>query len=157
TWTNVQTGNMKDLKVHPTNPNILYAVTPNTFYKSVDGGNTFSNVGVGVGLPTGTNRLVIDVTPANPQVIYVLAADTDYSYKGLYKSTNAGLSFVTASTSDTVGDIFESSQAWFDMAMAVSDSNEHEVYVGVLNIWKSSNSGRSEEHTSELQSRENLV
>lgn len=141
TWTNVQTGNMKDLKVHPTNPNILYAVTPNTFYKSVDGGNTFSNVGVGVGLPTGTNRLVIDVTPANPQVIYVLAADTDYSYKGLYKSTNAGLSFVTASTSDTVGDIFESSQAWFDMAMAVSDSNEHEVYVGVLNIWKSSNSG----------------
>ena len=40
-------------------------------------------------------------------------------------------------------DIYESSQAWFDLAFAVSDTNENEIYSGVLNIWKSSDGGNN--------------
>lgn len=138
-WTNTLSGNIKDIKLNPANPDTIYAVTPNSFYKSTDGGNTFSQVVFGV--PTGSSRLVIDVTPANPSVVYLLSAESDYSFKGLYKSTDSGSSFFTVSTVASVGDIFESSQAWFDMALAVSDANEDEVYVGVLNIWKTTNSG----------------
>lgn len=139
TWTNKLSGNIKDIKLHPTIPNIIYAVTPSTFYRSLDGGESFFQLTNGV--PSGSSRLVIDVTPDSPNVVYLLAAESDASFKGLYKSSNAGSSFSTVSTFATVGDIFESSQAWYDMALAVSDTNENEVYVGVLNIWKTTNSG----------------
>ena len=39
--------------------------------------------------------------------------------------------------------IFNSTQAWYDLALAVSDTDEDELYVGVLDIWKSSNGGDS--------------
>lgn len=144
-WTNnngTNNLNIKDIKIHPTNPNVIYAVTPNNFYKSTDGGNNF-NIVIGQGLPTSSNRLVIDVTPNNPNVVYVLSANNSWGFQGLYKSTNQGSSFVLRASQATVGDIFESTQAWYDMAMAVSDVNEDEVYVGVLNVWKTSNSGQN--------------
>ena len=80
--------------------------------------------------------MVIDVTPANPNVVYVLAANPGNGFRGLYKSTDAGLSFSTVATPGSVGNIFESTQAWFDLALAVSDTNENEIYTGVLNVWK---------------------
>ena len=43
----------------------------------------------------------------------------------------------TAETSD----IFTSSQAWFDLALSVSDTDENTLFVGVLNIWKSTDGG----------------
>ncbi len=138
-WTNTLSGNIKDIKIKPGDPNVVYAVSQSTFYTSLDGGITFSSSGSG--LPTSSGRLVIDVTPSNPNVVYVLSATTGYGFQGLYKSTNSGISFSTAATSGTVGDIFESTQAWFDMALAVSDSDENEIYTGVLNVWKSTNGG----------------
>ena len=138
-WSNTLSGNIKDIKIKPGDPNVVYAVSQSTFYTSLDGGITFSSSGSG--LPTSSGRLVIDVTPSNPNVVYVLSATTGYGFQGLYKSTNSGISFSTAATSGTVGDIFESTQAWFDMALAVSDSDENEIYTGVLNVWKSTNGG----------------
>ena len=138
-WTNTLSGNIKDIKIKPGDPNVVYAVSQSTFYTSLDGGITFSSSGSG--LPVSSGRLVIDVTPANPNVVFVLSATTGYGFQGLYKSTNSGISFSTAATSGTVGDIFESTQAWFDMALAVSDSDENEIYTGVLNVWKSTNGG----------------
>lgn len=134
--------NVKDIKIHPTNSNIIYAVTSNRFYKSTDGGDNF-NIIIGHGLPTGANRMVIDVTPDNPDVVYLLSANNSWRFQGLYKSTNQGADFTVVASQTSVGDIFESTQAWYDMAMAVSDVNEDEVYVGVLNVWKTSNSGQS--------------
>ena len=41
------------------------------------------------GLPLANiSRLVIDVTPANPNVVYVLAADNANGFKGIYKSSD---------------------------------------------------------------------
>ncbi|WP_223032166.1 T9SS type A sorting domain-containing protein [Hanstruepera marina] len=142
-WTNsngTDNLNIKDIKVHPTNPNIIYAVTTNRFYKSTNGGDTF-NVIIGHGLPTSSARMVIDITPDNPDVVYLLTANNSWGFQGLYKSTNEGADFTTVANQTSVGDIFESTQAWYDMALAVSDVDEDEVYVGVLNVWKTSNSG----------------
>lgn len=138
-WTNTLSGNIKDIKIKPGDPNIVYAVSSNTFYRSIDGGVSFT--AISAGLPVSSGRLVIDVTPDNPNVVYVLSATTGNGFQGIYKSTDSGVSFLTAATSGTVGDIFESPQAWYDMALAVSDTNEDEIYTGVLNIWKSTNGG----------------
>lgn len=138
TWTNNLNGNVKDLKLKPGNPNIVYAVTNNRFYRSTNGGNSFTMITSG--MPTNSGRLIIDVTPANPEYVYVLSARTNWSHQGLYKSTNSGINFTV--TENTV-DIFEANQAWFDLALAVSDTNPEEVYTGVLNIWKSSDGGNN--------------
>lgn len=138
TWTRKLTGNVKDIKLKPGNPDVIYAVTPNRFYRSTNAGENF--VEITSGMPANSGRLIIDVTPANPEYVYVLSANTNWSHQGLYKSTNSGLSFVR--TLNNV-DIFEADQAWYDLALAVSDTNAEEVYTGVLNIWKSTNGGNS--------------
>lgn len=138
TWSNNLSGNVKDLKLKPGNPNIVYAVTNNRFYRSTNGGNSFTLISSG--MPANSGRLIIDVTPANPEYVYVLSARTNWSHQGLYKSTNSGINFNI--TQNTV-DIFEANQAWFDLALAVSDTNPEEVYTGVLNVWKSSDGGNN--------------
>lgn len=129
-------GNIRDIKLKPGDPNTVYAVTSNDFFKSTNGGTSFSLSDTG--LPISSGRLVIDVTPANPNVVYVASATTQNGYGGIFKSTNSGDSFTQ--TANTVN-IYESTQAWFDFALAASDTNENEIYMGVLNIWKSSNGG----------------
>ncbi len=138
-WSNTLSGNIKDIKIKPGDPLTVYAVTSNTFYKSNDGGNSFSPITTG--LPVNSGRLVIDVTPVNANVVYVLSSTSGNGFQGIYKSIDSGSSFSTAATSATVGDIFESTQAWYDMALAVSDIDENEIYTGVLNVWKSTDGG----------------
>ncbi|MFH4964710.1 T9SS type A sorting domain-containing protein [Gaetbulibacter sp. M235] len=151
TWSNtngLQGLNIKDIKLKPGDPNTIYAVSENTFYVSTDGGNSFSVSGTG--LPASSGRLVIDVTIDNSSVVYVLSSATDNSFQGLYKSVDSGINFykkdatVPATIEGYDDNLFDkSSQSWFDMALAVSNTNEDEVYVGVLNIWKSTNGGTS--------------
>lgn len=150
TWSNQNSGglsngtaglNIKDIKLHPTNPDIIYAASNNRIYKSTNGGENFNLVSNGLPLSTEVSRYVIDVTPANSDVVYALAADSSNDFLGLYKSSDLGNTFSTVATQATVGDIFESPQAWYDMAMTISDTNEDEVYTGVLNVWKTTDSG----------------
>ncbi|WGD35657.1 T9SS type A sorting domain-containing protein [Olleya sp. YS] len=132
--------NIRDIKIKPNNPNTLYAVSSNRFYRSTNGGESFTLAGTG--LPTsGISRYVIDVTPANPNVVYVLASNNSYGFAGVFKSTNSGLTFTQVASLANNGDIFESTQSWYDLAFAVSDTNENEIYTGVLNIWKGTVSG----------------
>lgn len=137
-WTNVLSGNIKDIKLKPGDPNTIYAVSASSFYKSTDGGSVFTTVTSG--LPASSGRLLIDVTPANSAYVYVLSATTGNAFQGLYRSVNSGASFTkTSSTTD----IFESTQAWYDMALAVSSTNAEVVFTGCLNVWKSLNGGTS--------------
>ncbi|HKJ07353.1 MAG TPA: hypothetical protein VJ970_07810, partial [Flavobacteriaceae bacterium] len=140
-WTLKQSGNIIDLKLKPGDPNVIYCVTNDDFYKSTDAGENFTKITSN--LPTSSGRFVIDVTEANPEVVYLLSAKTqqeEYVYQGLYKSVDSGDTFTK--TANTV-DILESNQAWFDLALAVSDTNENELYTGCLNIWKSTSGGAS--------------
>jgi photosystem II stability/assembly factor-like uncharacterized protein len=138
TWIKTQAGSIRDLKIKPGDPNTIYAVSSSTFYKSIDAGDTFTTLSTG--LPASSGRLVIDVTPANSDVVYVVSATSGNGYQGIYKSSDSGDTFTQKA--NTV-DIFESTQSWYDLALAVSDTNENEIYVGVLNIWKSIDGGDS--------------
>jgi len=146
TWIQRISGHIWDMKLKPGDPNTIYAVSSTNFYKSTNSGTTFTIQTTP--WPTNTFRLAIDVTPANTSVVYVLSSHPyyesenplNYDYEGLYKSTDSGSTFTkTLNTTN----IFESTQSWFDMALAVSDTNEDEVYVGVLNIWKTIDGGDS--------------
>ncbi|WP_298549119.1 starch-binding protein [uncultured Aquimarina sp.] len=136
TWVKTLSGNIKDIKIKPGDTNVVYAATSNTFYKSTDGGNSF--FAIRNGLPANSSRLVIDITPANPEYVYLLSADFNRSFQGLYKSTDGGSNFTK--TQETIN-IFESTQSWYDLALAVSDQDPNVVFVGCLNVWKSVNGG----------------
>ncbi len=138
TWTRTQIGNIRDLKVKPGDTNTIYAVTSSKFYKSTDAGDSFTEITAG--LPISSGRLVIDVTPANPALVYLVSAKTDDLYQGVYKSVDSGTTFTKQANTTN---IFENTQSWYDLALAASDTDENEIYVGVLNIWKSSDGGGS--------------
>ena len=143
TWTVEQTGDFSQgsVRFKPNNPTIVYATINNRFYKSTDTADTFTNTATGLSAPATTGRLILDVTPADENYVYVLSVNTganNYSLNGIYRSVNSGTSFTK--TSGTT-DVLESSQGWYDLALAVSSTNKDLIFTGCLNIWKSTNGG----------------
>nr|WP_294933624.1 T9SS type A sorting domain-containing protein [uncultured Flavobacterium sp.] len=138
TWTNEQAGNFAQgsIRVKPGDSNTVYAVSNNRFYRSTNAGDTFTVVTTG--LPLNSGRFILDVTPANANYVYILSATTAGALQGIYRSVNGGTNWTK--TSGTT-DIFESTQSWYDLALAVSDTNADEIYTGCLNVWKSTNGG----------------
>ncbi len=140
TWTVMLAERITDFQLKPGDSNTIYAVDSNTVYRTIDGGATFETINDGV-IPDNGGRMVIGVTPAAPETVYICVADVisrGSSFLGLFKSTDSGDTFVQTAETD---DIFGSSQAWFDFAIAVSPTNPDEIYVGVLDIWKSTDGG----------------
>ena len=135
-WNQTLAGNMRDMKLKPGDPNTIYAASSNTFYKSTNGGDSFTPSTSG--LPGGSGRLVIDVTPANADYVYVLAVNGGFNYQGVYRSTNSGDSFTAQNTSGPMGGC---SQGWYDLAFGASTTDAEQVYLGCLNVWQSTDGG----------------
>ena len=140
-WTNQFSGNFTQgsLRIKPNDPTVVYVSSRNKLYKSTDSGSTFLNIGI-ADLPLDSGRLIFDVTAADSNLIYCLSAGTspNYDFQGIFKSTDGGTTFVdTGLTSD----LFENTQAWYDLAFCVSQTNANELYSGCLNIWKSTDGG----------------
>lgn len=142
TWNNIV--NNRDfstgsIRFKPNNPTTIYATTNNRFYRSTNSGATFTNVIAGGNAAAG--RLIIDVTAANPNYIYALASDSSNAelFLGIFRSEDSGTSWNRV---DSGTDVFNgSSQARYDLALAVSQTNSEELYTGCLNIWKSTDGG----------------
>ena len=147
-WDVMLNANIRDFRLKPGDPLTVYAVSdyngnPSKFYKSTNGGIQFDEITT---VPTNSIRLAIEVTAANPDIVYLLSSYNNgdgtyagsYAFQGVYKSTNSGNSFTKTLEAD---DIFTSGQSWYDMALTVSDTDPDVVFVGVLDIWKSTNGG----------------
>lgn len=136
-WSRNLVNNIVDFKLKPGNPDIVYAVSRSKFYRSTNGGDSF--VVISSDLPETSGRFAIDVSPDDPDVIYILSANIDNTFQGLYKSTDSGLSF---SKAKVLEDIFGgSTQAWYDMSLTVNPIDADMVFVGVLDIWRSDDGG----------------
>ncbi len=136
------TANFKDLVYNPSNQSLVYAAEGGNFYRSTDGGNSWTKITTG--LPGG-QRGVIAVSAANPNYVYFLLSESNV-FKGIYLSTNGGASFATQSTSPNIlGYAADGSgttgQGWYDLCLAVDPNDENIVYAGGVNIFKSTNKG----------------
>ncbi|NBG65902.1 VPS10 domain-containing protein [Acidiluteibacter ferrifornacis] len=147
-YTRVQTGFIRDIEMHPTDTNIIYACS-NEFFKSTNGGFNFTKITMGLPSAAAVNRMSIAVSIDNPSLVYGLYGDaSDASYYGLYRSSDLGTSFtqmsnspnILSSSNDGMG---SGGQSWYDLALAVSPDNANEVFVGGVNVWKSLDSGRT--------------
>ncbi len=145
TWTNVQSGSFRDLEFKPGSPNTMYGSTTNTFYRSTNLGSSFSTISSG--LPTGENRSELGVSAANSNYVYYLSGPSgSNSFKGLYRSTDSGLTFSAMATTPNIlgystSGNDSSSQSWYDLAIAVNPTNASNTITGGVNLWRSTNGG----------------
>jgi photosystem II stability/assembly factor-like uncharacterized protein len=136
TWSRRSWSNVRGLRMRPNDPTTWYAITSTRFLKSTDSGDNF----VAITVPdfTGSQRLEIAVTPANPDVVYIVKSANGNNFEGVFKSSDRGETF---ERKDETTDIFESNQAYYDLAITASDTDENLIFAGVLNIWKSEDGG----------------
>jgi PKD repeat protein len=143
TWTLTQSGDFKDMAFKPNDPNIVYAASGADFYRSANNGSTFVKISSGL---TGGQRGVIAVTAANANYVYFLQSDNSSGFKGVYRSTDAGLNFSTMSTTPNLLDWScdgsgTGGQGWYDLSLAADPLNMNTIYVGGVDVWKSVDGG----------------
>lgn len=146
TWAVVRNGFARAVKVNVTDPNIVYAIDGSRFYRSNDGGTTWLNSSSG--LPTGINRIAMEVAPSNSNTIYILASKNDNTFGGFYKSVDGGANWTTQSTTPNIlGYEKDGSgtggQGWYDLCLAVNPTNPDNVVIGGINLWQTFNGGTS--------------
>jgi photosystem II stability/assembly factor-like uncharacterized protein len=84
------------VEINPENSQIVFAgtgnfyapVSPGAIYKSTDGGKTLA--------PASTRQLVVNsiaIAAGNPNLIYIGCGASNNSYSGIYKSTDAGITW----------------------------------------------------------------
>ncbi len=139
------TTNYRDLCFRPQSNTILYASSNNNFYRSYDTGQTWLSTVINSAISiTGIN---IAVCKSDTSKIYLLACKTATNpFGGIYKSVNNGSSFTLQSDTPNIlgysnnGSSMDG-QGAYNLALAVDPNNSNILYIGAINIWKSSNGG----------------
>ena len=121
----------------------------NGIYRSTDGGANFARFGSGLPATNRLGRIALAQAPSSPQQFYAVISDAATSGSlGMFGSNNKGANWtqVTAATSnggpDLLGDdqgIIE--QGWYCNSVVVDPANAAIVYVGGLNVFKTTNGG----------------
>jgi photosystem II stability/assembly factor-like uncharacterized protein len=150
TWKNTQNGSFADLEQKPGTANTLYASTfsingAGEIYKSIDEGSTW----IRVDKITDCVRINLAVTPANPNKVFALAGKLSNSaFHSIRVSSNSGDTFTELTNPNLSGNILgwndggdNNGQSPYDLSFAINPSNENEMYIGGVNIWKSINGG----------------
>lgn len=154
-WTKViNSGKIMEVKINPENSNTVFAVSKNYFYRSHDGGETFEIITNG--LQTSIGRIAMDITPADTSYIYLLISSVMNDFEGVYRSTDGGESFTKQIGNESINLLGyaqdgsdDGSQAWYDLAIAVSKTNKNQIYTGGINIWQSNDGGSNWSPSSE--------
>lgn len=149
TFSSVLSGFIADIEIGADNN--LYAATGNVFtagniYSSASGNSgTWTSIN-GNGFPTsGIGRVEISTAPSDANVLYALTQDlSTYDVGGIYRSADKGATWssLTMPTWSDGGN-FARGQAWYDLISGVDPSNANTVYVGGVDLFKSTNGGSS--------------
>ena len=139
-----------DVEVQPGNPNVVYAWMSRIerkpwtiisgsreggFYKSTDGGDTWTKGGAG--LPSELiGKANLAVTAANPQRIYALIEALPGG--GLYRSENAGQSWALMNSQASL-----LQRPFYYTTLAADPTNADVVYAGAESFFKSVDGGKT--------------
>lgn len=147
TWNTAESGQFYDIEFKPGNSSIVYASSYSGVYKSTNNGKDWNQKTNG--LPTYSYRVALAVAPSNSSVVYAEFTNSNGGHAGFYRSLNSGDTWsqmdngnVNYLASDSLG-AASRGQSTYDLCVVVNPSNANEVYLGGINIWKSTNSGAS--------------
>lgn len=161
-WTlaNGTVGQLDDVQFKPNDTNTIYACSTKKLYKSTDGGISFSSI---YNFPSTSIATNIAVTLAAPNNVYVAfnpstfapSSSTYLAFGGVYKSTDEGVTFTQiasatspvthsgdyACTSSCTLENYGINQGRYDLTLTVSPTNPDEIWLGLVNLLKTSNGG----------------
>ncbi len=148
TWALKSAGNFFDLEFKPDDPSVMYAGGNAIIMKSTNSGETWQFFQTGINL-INAGRIELAVTPSEPNWVYgvvshrvtsglhsVIQSTDGFTWTQLRDGSINYLGWKNDG-SDTGG------QGWFDLAIAVNPSNKNDVFIGGVNIWRSTNGGNS--------------
>ncbi|MDW8075585.1 MAG: T9SS type A sorting domain-containing protein [Bacteroidota bacterium] len=149
TWSQRTTAYTMELRLHPTNPNIIFASTYNqsggaAILRSLDGGVTWSSVWSN----TGVNRIALAVSPTAPRRVYALCSSaSNNGFAGLYMSLDTGSTWTQQSSSPNIlgsntSGTSSGGQGWFDLCLIVHPTDSTMLFAGGINVWRSDNAGQ---------------
>jgi len=129
-----------DLRIHPTNPDIVFAAcgnftsTGHGIYRSLDGGDSWTQLTSGLpAIWSGKTQLAI--APTAPDRVYASIANTGAGL-GLYRSLDGGDSWTQVSSTN-----YAQYQGWYSHYVLISPFDADDLYVGGIEIWRSTNGG----------------
>ena len=148
---------INDIVFKPGDANIVYGTRNygGVFYRSSDNGANWSQVTSGLPSANTAKRGVISVSPNNPNVVYVAFTNSSEGFYGIYKSTDSGQNFTeqyscstpSVSTPNLLAHASDGNatggQGFYDFCIATNPNNENEIYLGGVNIWKSTDGGQN--------------
>ena len=154
-WVKMNDGQFTDIEFKPGNPNTIYAAagvhSGGSFHKSIDAGLTFTQITDNLPASNTVARFEIGVTPADTNYVYVVIVKQGTSdFYGFYRSVDSGDHFTLRSNTPNILYGAAGSQAWYNLAMAVSPMHKDTVLVGATNMWRSPDGGLTwTQHSSE--------
>ena len=135
-WSLIYSGRCDDAVFSPSGDTAFAVGAAIGFLRSVNGGANFSPFGSG--LPTSSNyfdRIQMDLCRSNTSVMY--AAKYNGSTVYVYKSTNYGTSWSQLVPSYD----FNGGQAWYDLYCKVNPVNPNIVFIGTIDVFRSTDGG----------------
>lgn len=120
-----------------------YATT-GTIWKSTNGGTTWTNI-----TPAGSwKRIELACAPTDNQKVYALLEGTGTGIGGIRRTDNGGTSWVTITLPNwcdqgSTSTDFTRNQAWYDLIAAVDPNNANTLYIGGVDVMKTTNGGTS--------------
>ena len=146
TWSQKLSGtgsSTHDLEFKPGDPNTVYAASADKIRRSTDGGATWAIVAT---IPT-CNRIALTVSPADPTFVGALCSSSATSaFQGFYASVNSGQTFTQRSSAPNIlgsraDGTSTTGQGSYDLCTAASPTSANVIYIGGINIWKSTDGG----------------
>ncbi|MDO5616019.1 MAG: hypothetical protein Q4G16_07505, partial [Cruoricaptor ignavus] len=154
-WREIAKGQCMDIKYNPKNPKILYVLQKRSsylgFYKSVDGGKTFTDKGLPSNLRLVSARMGLHTTDSGQEYIYLLAGHGQFNQRPHYigepyliKSSNGGDNWTSENISAKVESMDKyGGQGYYDMVMHVSPKNPEHILFGFTHFYKSDDGGKT--------------
>src|SRR2546428_1609560 len=137
-WTLALSGTATDVITEPMNFSAVYAAFyGDGIYKSTNSGASFTQLSGGLPTSNLVGRIELAILPSAPQTVFAAIATPAGNLLGLFKSTDAGVTWTELSATG----INCSSQCWYAMVLAVDPANVNTIYVGALSLYKSTDGG----------------
>lgn len=119
-------------------------------YKSTTG-NTGSwtklNTGANGFPTTGIQRIEIACARSNPQVVYAMAQGGGNGIGGIYRTADGGANWTACTlpvdADGGIGADLTRGQAWYDLTIAVDPNNADVIFVGGVDLFKSTTAGNT--------------
>jgi photosystem II stability/assembly factor-like uncharacterized protein len=136
TWSQLASGRCDDVIFTPSGDTAFAVGSGVGLIRSINGGVSFAAFG-STGLPSAT-RTHFDISQSNPSILFAAVHSSSIGVQ-VYKSTTSGMNWIRQATTQN----FDGGQAWYDLYCVINPRNPDIVFVGTIDVYRTTNGGTS--------------